>query len=146
MTGLKKHCFAERSRRLYLRLASIILGLYVGVIALLMAFENRMVFHPVTAAESWEPAPVANVSDVEWLVDGGKIHGWWCAVPHARYAVLFCHGNAGNLSHRGYAVPHWQGLGCSILLFDYPGYGRSDGAPSEAGCYQSAFAAWQWLV
>jgi len=38
-----------------------------------------------------------------------------------------------------------QGLKISLLLFDYPGYGRSGGQPSEAGCYAAANAAYDWL-
>ena len=40
----------------------------------------------------------------------------------------------------------WVGLGESVLIFDYPGYGKSDGTPSEAGCYAAADAAYQWLT
>jgi fermentation-respiration switch protein FrsA (DUF1100 family) len=39
-----------------------------------------------------------------------------------------------------------QGLGLSLLVFDYPGYGRSGGSPSEAGCYAAADAAYAWLM
>src|SRR5262249_23613263 len=65
----------------------------------------------------------------------------------ARGTVLYCHGNAGNLSHRGEGVLRWhQLLGQSVLIFDYPGYGRSEGKPSEAGCYAAADAAYAWLT
>src|SRR5262249_37012499 len=61
--------------------------------------------------------------------------------------LLFCHGNGGNLSHRAWEIGEWQRrLGDSVLIFDYPGYGRSDGKPSEQGCYAAADAAYQWLL
>ena len=40
----------------------------------------------------------------------------------------------------------WESLDRSVLIFDYPGYGRSEGKPSEAGCYASAEAAYDWLT
>ena len=61
-------------------------------------------------------------------------------------AILYCHGNAGNLSHRGPRSPGFATLGESILIFDYPGYGKSGGRPSEQGCYQAADAAYDWLI
>src|SRR5262249_11128842 len=58
-----------------------------------------------------------------------------------------CHGNAGNLSSRGDSVLLWQReLPTAVLLFDYPGFGRSTGSPSEAGCYAAGDAAYDWLT
>jgi fermentation-respiration switch protein FrsA (DUF1100 family) len=114
----------------------------------LRAFETAMVFHPATANESWEEFPVRAFRDV-WLqtADGVRIHAWWLPMEGATGAVLYCHGNAGNLSHRGFPVFKLaNGLRESVLIFDYPGYGKSAGAPSEAGCYAAALAAYDWLT
>jgi fermentation-respiration switch protein FrsA (DUF1100 family) len=115
---------------------------------LLLALENFLVYHPTKANEDWQPRPNDRVRDVELLTpDGTAIHAWWCPSEGATGAVLYCHGNAGNLSHRGGAVVGLQKvLGESVLIFDYPGYGRSGGQPSEAGCYAAAEAAYDWLV
>lgn len=124
-----------------------LLVLYVGVIIVLMWLENWFVYHPVKASEVWEQ-PAAAVEDV-WLTsaDGTKIHGWWCPTPNARWVVLYCHGNAGNVSRWHAGAKEWQEkVGASVLVFDYPGYGRSEGKPSEAGCHAAAEAAYRWLV
>jgi fermentation-respiration switch protein FrsA (DUF1100 family) len=60
--------------------------------------------------------------------------------------VLFCHGNAGNVSHRLDTLQFFRSLGLGTLIFDYRGYGRSDGSPSEKGTYRDAEAAWRHLV
>ena len=61
--------------------------------------------------------------------------------------MLYCHGNAGNLSHRGHSLQNWHNtFDQDILIFDYPGYGKSEGNPSEKGCYAAALAAYQWLT
>lgn len=125
--------------------------IYVGVALLLMYFENWLLYHP-SPAEDWMPPPPAlHVQDFEFpSADGTPIHAWWC--PPANWApsqgaVLYCHGNAGNLSHRGDVALPWQTvLHQAVLLFDYPGFGRSGGKPSEAGCYAAADAAYSWLV
>lgn len=79
--------------------------------------------------------------------DGERLHGWWIPAPERRRGhVLLCHGNAGNVSDR---LVHAQLLtqeGFDVLLFDYRGYGRSTGHPTEAGTYRDARAARQALL
>jgi fermentation-respiration switch protein FrsA (DUF1100 family) len=106
-------------------------------------------FHPTKASEGWI-APPANfqVEDV-WLkaADGNLIHGWWLPRPERQGVILFCHGNAGNLSFWTPTILSLMNrLGQSVLIFDYPGYGRSSGKPNESDCYAAAGAAYDWLV
>jgi len=121
---------------------------YAGVVLVLMALENRIVFVPTTAAQHWLNPPKPAVRDVTFQSGaGGTIHGWWYPHEKATGALLYCHGNAGNLSHRGNAIVKLHdALGVSVLIIDYPGYGKSDGSPTEAGCYAAADAAYDWLV
>ncbi|OAI54843.1 hypothetical protein AYO44_03210 [Planctomycetaceae bacterium SCGC AG-212-F19] len=115
----------------------------------LQTLETALVFHPTPASESWvDPPEEMHVEDV-WLTtpDGTRIHAWWAPVWTASGAILYCHGNAGNLSHRlGNIFRLSTMLGESVLIFDYPGYGKSDGAPSEGGCYAAGQAAYDWLT
>jgi fermentation-respiration switch protein FrsA (DUF1100 family) len=113
-----------------------------------MALENWLVYHPVRASQDWVEPPSDRIQDVELhTAEGTPIHAWWCPYEGARGAVLYCHGNAGNLSHRGSTLLALQrSLQQSVLIFDYPGYGKSGGRPSEAGCYAAADAAYDWLV
>src|SRR5262249_14221799 len=60
--------------------------------------------------------------------------------------VLYSHGNAGHIAGRIDLVRQWQKeLGASVLIYDYPDFGRSTGVPSEAGCYAAGQAAYDWL-
>jgi uncharacterized protein len=134
-------------RRRLLWLLCLIGCTYLGVILVLAFFENRLVYFPTSAQQDWQPPPTPDVKDLELTTSGGtRIHAWW--LPAAgNGAVLYCHGNAGNLSHRGpTAEKIRQALGESVLIFDYPGYGKSGGKPSERGCYQAADAAYAWLL
>lgn len=77
--------------------------------------------------------------------DGVMLHGWF--VPgQRRITLLWCHGNAGNISHRldNLRLLHHR-LDLTIFIFDYSGYGRSQGKPSEEGTYRDAEAALAYL-
>ena len=115
---------------------------------MLLFLENRLLFWPTRAAADWRSPPIDQVQDVELqTADGTSVHAWWCPVEGTAGAVLYCHGNAGNLSHRGSQVAVWQRqMNMSVLIFDYPGYGKSGGKPTEAGCYAAADAAYEWLI
>jgi len=116
-----------------------------------MLLENWLLYHPADAG-NWSPAPPSlHAVDLELsAADGTPIHAWWCPPPgwdESQGAILYFHGNAGNLSHRGPIVLEWQkSLNQAVLIVDYAGYGRSGGKPTEAGCYAAADAAYAWLV
>ena len=78
--------------------------------------------------------------------DGVRLSGWWLPACKQRGVVLFCHGNAGNISHRLDTLLIFNRLRLSALIFDYRGYGKSRGRPSERGTYLDAKAAWNYLV
>lgn len=105
--------------------------------------ENRLVFVPITAAQAWEPAPVESIQDVYFQSPSGtKIHAWWLPARADAPVLLLCSGNSGNLSGRGNTLVRInERLGVSVLIFDYPGYGRSEGRPSEQSCYDAAEGA-----
>ncbi len=145
--------FWTRSRtRRALRLATVVAYTYVGVLLVLLAFENRLLFPASPASVEWfdPPAGVA-IHDVELRsADGSTIHAWWTAPPGwspSRGAVLYSHGNGGNLSARGLNIARWsKEIGRAVLIYDYPGYGKSTGAPTEAGCYAAGETAYRHLV
>jgi fermentation-respiration switch protein FrsA (DUF1100 family) len=134
-------------RRRIARYAIMAAIIYVGVIVLLLAFENQMVYHP-SGPDEWYPPPSSIVQDVELATaDGTKIHGWWFPHRRSQQALLYFHGNAGNLSWRGEAMMLLrERLGVAVLIVDYPGFGKSGGSVGEAGCYAAGDAAYAWLT
>jgi hypothetical protein len=117
---------------------------------MLRYFEYSQVYHPdrvlsATGAELGRP-----FEDVFFAAgDGVELNGWFFPgntnPPRARLAVLICHGNAGNISHRLELCQALLATGVSVFVFDYRGYGRSRGHPSEEGTYRDAQAAHHWL-
>lgn len=78
--------------------------------------------------------------------DGVRLHGWYIPAAQARGTLLFFHGNAGNISHRLDSIRIFHDLGLSVLIFDYRGYGQSEGRPDEEGTHRDAQAAWRHLT
>jgi len=121
--------------------------LYLLVCLLAFLFQEKLVYFPERALVA-TPAQVGlNYQDVEFTAtDGVRLHGWFLPAEPARAVLLFCHGNAGNISGRLESLKIFHDLGLAIFIFDYRGYGRSAGRPGEAGTYADAHGAWQHLT
>jgi fermentation-respiration switch protein FrsA (DUF1100 family) len=113
-----------------------------------LPFERSIVFHPGEFSEGGHRAGDAAFEDAWFKAsDGTKLHGWFASADKPRAVVLYCHGNAGTVADRRDVLTLFRDrFGASILLFDYRGFGRSEGSPSEAGVLDDARAARRWLV
>ena len=136
-------------RKLIKRLIGLLLTCLL-LILMLRWFEHSQVYHPdrVLAATGAELGrPFENVPFQ--ASDGVELNGWFFPAStnshRPRLAVLVCHGNAGNISHRLDTCIALLATGVNVFVFDYRGYGRSEGRPSEEGTYRDAQAAYQWL-
>jgi uncharacterized protein len=115
---------------------------------LLLLFETRFIYFPSRGYDA-TPSALGLAHEDVWLTaeDGVRIHGWYLPVPRARWVTLVSHGNAGNISHRLDRVLLLQErLRSSVFLYDYRGYGASEGSPDETGTYRDARAAYRYLV
>lgn len=77
---------------------------------------------------------------------GNRITALYLKHPNPKQTVLFHHGNRADI---GLCYGHAKGFfdrGYSVLIFDYPGYGTSEGHPSEHGIYESSLTAYQYLT
>lgn len=77
--------------------------------------------------------------------DGCKLHGWWLPHPKARATFIICHANGENVASWAPIGAVLEHLHCNFLLFDYRGYGQSEGKPHQIGVYADALAAHAWL-
>ena len=110
------------------------------------AMEHHFIFFPDRQLVA-TPAAAGLAYEEVWFTaaDGVKLHGWHVPGEPGRPLLLFCHGNAGNISHRIENLRHFRRLGLAVLIFDYRGYGRSEGRSSEEGTYSDARGALGWL-
>ena len=132
-------------KKAFLVRAALVLCLLGGLVLL---FENRFIYFPSRGYDA-TPSGLGLAHEDVWLTaeDGVRIHGWYLPVPRARWVTLVSHGNAGNISHRlDRALLLQARLRSSVFLYDYRGYGASEGSPDEAGTYRDARAAYGYLV
>jgi uncharacterized protein len=133
--------------------AKTLIGLLVTcllVVLMFRWFEHSQVYHPdrtltATGAELGRP-----FEDVRFTGgDGVALNGWFFPAntnsARAHLAVLVCHGNAGNIGHRLDTCAALLTSGVNVFVFDYRGYGRSQGRPGEEGTYHDALTAYGWL-
>jgi len=124
---------------------------YLLFVVFIYLFQPRMLYLPHIPGRTLDasPADIAlRYEEVELqAADGVRLHGWFVpAAGDAGKMLLFFHGNAGNISHRLDSIRRFHSMGHSVFIFDYRGYGRSEGKASEAGTYHDAEAAWLYLT
>lgn len=130
--------------------------LVIAVIALpagfymLRRFERSATFHPERAAIDglWR-VPLG--AEEVWFKtsDGVKLYGWLfhSQAKPASASVIYFHGNGGNLSYCEWVGAQLAARGLDVLIFDYRGYGRSEGEPTgERELYADADAAYDFLT
>jgi uncharacterized protein len=113
----------------------------------LAGLEKMLLFFP-TKTLVGTPAKIGLEFDEVSLrtADKVKLHAWWVPCAQARATLILSHGNGGNISQRLDKLRIFHDLDLNVLLYDYRGYGKSEGAPSEAGLYADAQAAYDYLV
>jgi pimeloyl-ACP methyl ester carboxylesterase len=140
---------AQSRRRWSKRLPKIAAAL-VLLVVLLRWFERSQVYQPSRTLDA-NPAELGRqFEDVFFKTsDGVRLNGWFFPADanssRAQIAVLYCHGNGGNISHRMEVYRTFLKMGLNVFAFDYRGYGRSEGRTSEEGTYRDAQAAYRWL-
>ena len=113
----------------------------------MQTLDELFLFFPLKDPDgNWQPEGL-DYQDVYFpSEDGTRIHGWYCPRENARAVLLYFHGNAGNLSHRARLLHHFQRqLRVAVLIFDYRGYGRSEGVPTVDGVLDDGRAARTFL-
>jgi fermentation-respiration switch protein FrsA (DUF1100 family) len=103
--------------------------------------SDRLIFVPQPPSYTHLPNEIKIVSG-----DGEKINAVYLENPNAEFTILFSHGNAEDLGNVAPFMQQFHDLGYSVLMYDYRGYGTSEGTPSERKTYQDIEAAYRWLL
>ena len=110
--------------------------------------DQLLVYQPSAWTDhNWRTVSGLPLEDI-WIQVNQEAHvfAWYVDAGPKQPVVLWCHGNAGNISHRLDNLGEFYRRGLSVLLFDYRGYGKSTGKPTEQGLYQDALAMYEWLI
>lgn len=109
---------------------------------LLRRFERNQLYAPAAEITATPAQFQLRYQDVQFIAaDGTPLAGWWIPANRPRGTVVYCRGNAGNIGTTAHLAPEFFKRGFNLLLWDYRGYGRSGGRPSEKGLYDDARAA-----
>ena len=111
-------------------------------------FEHHQVYQPSGVPQLDGAARRGGFEDI-YFQQKPKLNGWFFPASkgsaRANLAFLICHGNGGNISDRLDLYDLLLTAGVNVFAFDYRGYGRSEGRPSERGTYDDAGSAYDWL-
>ena len=135
--------------KILLNVLIVLVSVYLAIVLLVFSLQPYLIYFPQTGRDiATTPEQIGLMYEsIEFKTRDEKIlHGWFVPAPDAEGAVLFFHGNAGNISHRLDYLPMFRALKLNTFIFDYRGYGQSSGTPSEAGTYDDAIAAWEYLT
>jgi fermentation-respiration switch protein FrsA (DUF1100 family) len=125
----------------------VLLVAYWGLGTILYFMQPTFLYCPVREVLYTPDELGMDFEDVVFKTDDGlHLNGWYIPAENSQFTVLFCHGNGGNIMHRLDSMNIFYKLGLNCFIFDYRGYGNSEGKPGEDGTYLDAEAAYEWLT
>ncbi len=130
----------------YIRSSAAIVAAAIVLSLADLACKNSFLFYPYKQLVA-DPASIGlEYEDIKFKTEDGIIlNGWWMPAKGAKGTVLFCHGNGGNISFLLDTIGIFHSLDLNVLVFDYRGYGKSGGSPTEEGTFVDSKAAWRYL-
>ena len=110
--------------------------------------QNEFLYHPSKDVYETPDEAGLKYEDIYLATkDSVTINAWFIpAKVGTDNTILCCHGNAGNISHRIETIKIFHNMGLNVFIFDYSGFGKSEGKPSEKGTYEDALASWNYLI
>ena len=154
-TGGVTHATTYRRRLGMIALGAARVGViaYLSILLLMSFLETRLVF-PAPSPESGDWSPAGGDYEEAWIdvpaIPGAKaarVYGWFFDKPDAEHVVLYCHGNGNDLSDLPELARLLRDrLNAAVLVWDYRGYGESEGTPNEAGVIADGLASQRWLA
>lgn len=128
-----------RWRRRLVRVVRFVAVFYIMWCGALYFMQDRMLFLPGLAGPPLTDAQIPIAAERLWVTlgDGSRVEAWLFVAPGRTAerpgpAVIFAHGNAELIDHQDAIVEQYMNRAVSILVAEFPGYGRSTGRPSQA--------------
>lgn len=136
--------------KLVLGSASLIAAYFLFSPRVAKGLYNAMLFRPYRFPEGDYQS--GHINEVRYedtyfsSSDGTKLHGWFFRQENATYTILMSHGNTGNIAGRPNLISALLKTGANLFIYDYRGYGRSEGTPTVSGVIDDGCAAFDYLV
>jgi fermentation-respiration switch protein FrsA (DUF1100 family) len=126
---------------------TILAVIYIIILILFLVFQSRFLYFPSKSLDFTPDEFGMTFEDIFFsAADSIELNGWFIPAEESTGTILFCHGNAGNISHRIESVKIFNDLKMDVFIFDYRGYGKSKGKISENGTYIDSEAALDYLI
>jgi len=110
-------------------------------------YEKKAIYFPSPFIEVKPKDIGLEYQDIYFLTsDGVKLNAWFIEAENPVATILFLHGNAGNISQRIELIELLVKESFNFFIFDWRGYGKSQGFPSEKGLYKDALASYEYLT
>ena len=130
-----------------IQIVGVLLITYLAFAAVLYVKQPKFLYSPEREVTSTPDELGLDFENVVFKsADGLDLSGWYIPAKNSELTLLFCHGNGGNMAHRLDSIKIFHNLGLNCFIFDYRGYGNSQGKPTEEGTYTDAMAAYKWLT
>ena len=131
-----------------LKILFLLFIVYAGLCIGLFLRQDSILFQPYKWDKGLATPKDVGIDYEEGFFPSGKerLYYWFVKNPLSHKVILFFHGNAGNLSNRVGLIQALYDAGFSVFAFDYRGYGKSSGRPSEAGLYEDGRCAYDFLA
>jgi len=130
------------------RILIAVLFIYVGMVVMMMFLETTMVYPvPSLTSGDWNPKGLEHEEVDFRSADGTRLHGWFLPHHDPIATLLMCHGNGEHVAFLAEEMAFLsERLKVNVMVFDYRGYGKSEGTPFESGVLADAEAAQRWLA
>ena len=118
-----------------------LIGIYLLLVLISCCYADKLIFFPPAASYDGGMPDLVRISSDQ----DKNLAAVYLPARDGMPTLLYSHGNAEDLGQSTDLYDRWHAMGFGVLAYDYPGYGLSDGRPTEASCYRSAEAAWGFL-
>jgi hypothetical protein len=127
---------------------AIVVSILIWMIVI-MIFEEKFIFFPSKYPDGYyeDARYIPNLQEC-WIrtEDGVRLHAWFASVDTPLATLVISHGNGGNIAYRNELMRRLLRTGFNVLMYDYRGYGKSEGMPNEQGVYKDGRAAFDYVL
>ena len=110
---------------------------------------SSLLYHPDNKNRFFNPKAAGYVPENVFFTDAAqrRLHGWWFPAQKSpvKATIIFFHGNAENLTSHFLQLAWISAGNYNLFIFDYPGFGHSEGKPTPKSCLESGHAAVDWV-
>ncbi|MFA4986517.1 MAG: alpha/beta hydrolase [Candidatus Brocadiia bacterium] len=132
---------------MFVKLMIVVVVLLASIMAAAYFLRNKLTYFPDKHLVGLPLQMGLEYRDANFTsADGTKLAGWIVEKQNARGWALVCHGNGGNVSYNLELLNTIAKNGFNVLIFDYRGFGNSEGTPTEEGLYADTIAAADFLM